>query len=63
METATFYDDKGRPVQTLADNYKGGTDIATTLYSFTGKPVPITLFTTITNVETYPSFFAIGVKN
>ena len=39
METVNFYDDKGRVVQTQSDNYKGGLDIATTRYSFTGRPV------------------------
>ena len=39
LETAMFYDDKGRVVQVQNDNYKGGKDITTTRYSFTGKPV------------------------
>ena len=37
METATFYDDKGRPVQVVKDNYKGGQDVVTSRYSFTEK--------------------------
>jgi RHS repeat-associated protein len=39
LETATFYDEKGRAVQVQADNYKGGKDAVTTLYSFAGKPL------------------------
>ena len=41
METANFYDDKGRAIQMQTDNYKGGKDITTTRYSFSGV-----LFTT-----------------
>lgn len=37
LETATFYDEKGRPIQVIADNYKGGKDITTNLYDFSGK--------------------------
>jgi RHS repeat-associated protein len=37
METANFYDDKGRIIQANRDNYKGGKDVATNLYDFTGK--------------------------
>ena len=43
METVNYYDDKGRVVQTQSDNYKGGLDIATTRYSFTGKPLSVYL--------------------
>jgi RHS repeat-associated protein len=39
METASFYDDKGRVIQTNADNYEGGLDIATNRYDFTGKVI------------------------
>lgn len=39
LETATFYDDKGRAVQTESDNYKGGGDTLTERYDFTGKVV------------------------
>jgi RHS repeat-associated protein len=35
--TTNFYDEKGRVIQTHSENYSGGTDIQTTLYSFTGK--------------------------
>ncbi|MCW3110038.1 MAG: cell well associated RhsD protein, partial [Segetibacter sp.] len=37
METTNFCDDKGRVVQVKSDNYKGGTDLITNLYDFTGK--------------------------
>jgi RHS repeat-associated protein len=39
METVSYYDDKGRVVQTQGDNYKNGKDIITTRYDFTGKPI------------------------
>jgi RHS repeat-associated protein len=39
MESASFYDDKGRVVQANSDNYKGGKDIVTNRYDFTGKMV------------------------
>ena len=35
--TTSYYDAKGRLVQTLQDNYLSGQDIATTQYDFTGK--------------------------
>lgn len=37
METASFYDDKGRAIQVQNDNYKGGQDAVTSLYSFAGQ--------------------------
>ena len=39
METVSYYDDKGRVVQSQSDNYKGGIDIVTSRYDFTGKAV------------------------
>jgi len=39
METANFYDDKGRTIQTQTDNYKSGTDIITTRYDFTNRAI------------------------
>jgi RHS repeat-associated protein len=39
LETANFYDDKGRIVQTQSDNYKGGVDYKTNLYEFGGKVI------------------------
>ena len=39
LETAIFYDDKGRVIQTESDNYKGGGDTLTQRYDFTGKAV------------------------
>jgi len=41
METAIFYDNKGRPIQTITDNYKGGQDIHTSRYNFTGNVIGI----------------------
>ncbi len=37
LYTASFYDDRGRPIQTKSINYTGGLDILTTQYDFTGK--------------------------
>jgi RHS repeat-associated protein len=39
LETASFYDDKGRVIQVQADNYKKSTDIVTSRYDFTGKVI------------------------
>jgi RHS repeat-associated protein len=39
METASFYDDRARVVQSQSDNYKGGHDTLTTLYNFTNTPL------------------------
>ena len=47
IETASFYDDKGRVIQTQSDNYKGGLETATILYDFSNKP--ITTYQTHTN--------------
>ncbi len=37
LSTASFYDDRLRVIQANADNYRGGTDIVTNRYDFTGK--------------------------
>ena len=34
LETANFYDDKGRLIQAQRGNYKGGLDVTTNLYNF-----------------------------
>ena len=39
LETASFYDDKGRVVQIVSDNYKGGLETITNLYDFTNKVI------------------------
>ncbi|RFM29176.1 RHS repeat-associated core domain-containing protein [Deminuibacter soli] len=39
LETVTYYDDKGRAIQVQSDNYKGGVDIISSRYAFTGKVV------------------------
>jgi hypothetical protein len=39
LETVTFYNDKGRPVQVQSDNIGGGTDVSSSLYDFAGKVV------------------------
>ncbi|SDF05127.1 DUF6443 domain-containing protein [Chitinophaga filiformis] len=36
LTTTTYYNDKGRPIQVVADNSVGGKDIYTSLYSFKG---------------------------
>jgi hypothetical protein len=41
LETVSFYDDKGRPVQVQNTNYKGGNDVTTSRYDFSGKPVSV----------------------
>ncbi|MVT39537.1 hypothetical protein GO495_02970 [Chitinophaga oryziterrae] len=37
ITTTTYYDDKGRVSQVIADNIAGGKDIVTNLYDFNGK--------------------------
>ncbi|WP_305982389.1 DUF6443 domain-containing protein [Roseivirga thermotolerans] len=37
LTTVMFYDNRGRVIQTKADNHLGGTDIQTTQYDFSGK--------------------------
>jgi RHS repeat-associated protein len=39
--TATYYDDKGRVIQTRHFNYTGGWDITTTQFSFSGQPLTV----------------------
>ena len=37
LETISFFDAKGRAIQTQSTNYKGGLDIVTSTYDFAGK--------------------------
>jgi len=37
ITTTYYYNNKGRVIQTIADNMTGGTDITNTLYDFSGK--------------------------
>ncbi|MFN9666430.1 MAG: hypothetical protein ACK57C_07520, partial [Bacteroidota bacterium] len=39
LETVTFYDEKGRPIQVQSDNIKSGVDQVTTRYNFEGKVI------------------------
>jgi len=39
LPSVIFYDDKGRVIQTQADNFKGGTDVATNQYDFSGRVI------------------------
>ncbi|HSC54492.1 MAG TPA: DUF6443 domain-containing protein [Phnomibacter sp.] len=41
LTTATYYDDQYRPIQTQSDNHRGGVDIVSTRYDFTGKPIVV----------------------
>ncbi|MBS1664166.1 MAG: hypothetical protein JST68_24185 [Bacteroidetes bacterium] len=36
LSTTSFFDDRGRTIQTVSDNYRGGRDTVSSLYSFTG---------------------------
>jgi RHS repeat-associated protein len=49
LETVSFIDDKGRVIQVQSTNYKGGNDIVTNRYDFTGKVV--SNYTAHTNVS------------
>ena len=37
LRTVNFYDEKRRPIQIHSDNHKGGVDVITNLYDFSGK--------------------------
>ena len=37
LTTVNFYDEKGRAIQSLAENVKNGSDLQTNLYDFSGK--------------------------
>ena len=37
LNSVMFYDNKGRVLQTQSDNHKGGLDIVTNQYDFSGK--------------------------
>jgi RHS repeat-associated protein len=39
LVSSIFYDDRGRALQSKADNISGGMDITTAQYSFSGKPL------------------------
>ena len=39
LVSSVFYDDRGRVIQTKADNISGGIDITTTQYNFSGQPL------------------------
>ena len=39
LETVSFYDEKGRPIQVQSDNIKSGVDQVTTRYNFEGKVI------------------------
>lgn len=39
LSAVTFYDDRGRAIQSQSINYTGGTDTLTTQYDFGGKPI------------------------
>nr|WP_295869882.1 DUF6443 domain-containing protein [uncultured Chitinophaga sp.] len=39
LTTTLYYDNKHRPIQTLAENISGGLDVVTTMYDFSGKVI------------------------
>ncbi|WEK34900.1 MAG: DUF6443 domain-containing protein [Candidatus Pseudobacter hemicellulosilyticus] len=41
LYTTVYYDESGNPVQVLKDNYRNGTDIATTQYHFDGRVMSV----------------------
>ncbi|SCC64211.1 YD repeat-containing protein, partial [Chitinophaga costaii] len=49
LTTTTYYDKKGRPVQTISDNLQGGLVVNSTLYDFAGKG--LSTFTHVTNLQ------------
>ncbi|MET6997735.1 DUF6443 domain-containing protein [Chitinophaga defluvii] len=68
LTTTTYYNDKGRVIQTVGDNAVGGKDILTNLYDFNGKllssyqrhQAPRSTLTTETPVLTMLSYDAAG---
>ncbi len=60
LETVSYYDDKGRVIQTQADNYVQGIDISNIQYDFSGK----TLATyTVHNNPAAPKIVVVKTKN
>lgn len=58
LYSATYYDVKGRPIETISSNHIGGYDAIATGYSFTGKPlikrhIHSNAHTSITEVSTF----------
>ncbi|PWL30064.1 DUF6443 domain-containing protein [uncultured Roseivirga sp.] len=49
LTTVMYYDDRGRVIQTIADNHVGGEDRTTTQYDFSGKV--LNTYTTHTNPQ------------
>jgi RHS repeat-associated protein len=43
LYTVTYYDNKGRTIQTQATNISGGVDVTTTQYSWSGQPLIIVM--------------------
>ncbi|HVI49193.1 MAG TPA: DUF6443 domain-containing protein [Chitinophaga sp.] len=60
LATTTYYNDKGRPIQIIRDNAKGGKETITTLFDFTGKVLstyirhtnPLSTLTPLTTLRT-----------
>ncbi|SHN45104.1 DUF6443 domain-containing protein [Chitinophaga sp. CF418] len=64
LTSTLYYDDKGRVIQSIADNETGGTDVVTNLYNFAGRLIGnylrhankrsgFTPTTTVSNAMTY----------
>ncbi|MGC4037072.1 MAG: DUF6443 domain-containing protein [Chitinophagaceae bacterium] len=56
LTTVNYYDDRGRVVQSQADNYRGGNDIVTNRYDFVGKVISSVI------AHNNPSATAVKVK-
>lgn len=41
LKSVTYYDEDYQAIQKIADNQTGGTDMSTTLYDFSGKPIEV----------------------
>jgi RHS repeat-associated protein len=61
LNTTSYYDEKGRPVQSLGENIKAGHDIFTSQYHFDGRL--LSSFTSHTTAATGYSNFGILSKN
>lgn len=60
LTTVMFYDDRGRVIQTQADNHVGGRDISTTQYDFSGKV--LNTYTVHNNPNATPSTTTIAKR-
>jgi RHS repeat-associated protein len=62
LRSVTYYDDKYRVIQTQADNYKGGKDVVSNLYDFSGKVLKSKETHTVTTMQNLVAVKQVGNK-